>query len=405
MNDGKTPFLGDRRVPLVRAMTKAVGSAYRAMIRPPRKMTIIDAAWRVMEKAYMKASAGGTLPANARQIMYAARPDILRLAEVEGFTDSYFTQNLLPDYVNAHPEECADWDVVFDARGHFVEPHTRHRVDLGTIAVRQYLGVRPEIGPAIEFYIDVMFPTRGPEHRYRDILFVEKEGFDPLLKQARIADKFDVAATSTKGMSVTALRELLDRWAARGVKRVFVLHDFDVTGFSILGTLTTDSRRYTFENKIEMVDLGLRLADVNALGLQSEPVTVKGDHDARAGTLREHGASRAEIDFLLGYDGQGTKRVELNAMPSDVFIDFLEKKLTEAGVAKVVPDDAVIEEHARRLYEQKLAAEALERAREGYAAQARAQVLPGDLRQQVEIMLKERPELSWDQALALALGY
>ena len=33
------------------------------------------------------------------------------------------------------------------------------------------------------------------------------------------------------------------------------------------------------------------------------------------------------------------------------------------------------------------------------------QVLPGDLRTQVEILLEERPELSWDQALALTLGY
>ena len=30
-----------------------------------------------MEDAYLKASAGNTLPANARQIMYAARPLVL----------------------------------------------------------------------------------------------------------------------------------------------------------------------------------------------------------------------------------------------------------------------------------------------------------------------------------------
>jgi hypothetical protein len=39
--------------------------------RPP---SIKEAAWEVMEEAYMKASAGGKLPAPTRMIFYAARP-------------------------------------------------------------------------------------------------------------------------------------------------------------------------------------------------------------------------------------------------------------------------------------------------------------------------------------------
>ena len=42
-------------------------------------MTIREAAWQVMPQAYLKASSGGTLPAHARQIMYAARGEIQRL--------------------------------------------------------------------------------------------------------------------------------------------------------------------------------------------------------------------------------------------------------------------------------------------------------------------------------------
>ena len=37
-----------------------------------RKTSIKDAAWLVMRDAYMKASGGGKLPANSRQIMYSA---------------------------------------------------------------------------------------------------------------------------------------------------------------------------------------------------------------------------------------------------------------------------------------------------------------------------------------------
>ncbi len=104
-------------------------------------VTIREAAWDIMEKAYLKASSNGKLPALARQIMYAARPHIQRTAdrEISKDFDQYFTQTLLPDYMIDHPNETADWNVVFDARGHFHEPHTKIEVPLGTLQVREYL--------------------------------------------------------------------------------------------------------------------------------------------------------------------------------------------------------------------------------------------------------------------------
>jgi hypothetical protein len=46
-----------------------------------------------------------------------------------------------------------------------------------------------------------------------------------------------------------------------------VFHDFDVSGFSILGT---SNRRYRFTNDVPVVDIGLRLADVKEMGLESD---------------------------------------------------------------------------------------------------------------------------------------
>jgi hypothetical protein len=402
MNDGKTPYLGDFHDAVMRVVQKAAGAAYRAMVRPKKKMSIKDAAWAVMAEAYLKASDNGQLPANARQILYAARPLILKLAEIEKFRDGYFTQALLPDYVVTHPDRCADWDVVFDARGHFVEPHTGLSVPLGTLEVRGYLGDRPTLGPAVTLDAGEMYPTRGPDNRYRNVLYVEKEGFDPLLAAARIAERFDLAIMSTKGMSVTAARLLLDRLAPK-IDRLFVLHDFDVSGFTLAGTLTADGRRYIYKNAVDMVDLGLRLADVEAMDLQSEPVTVEGGRGARAMTLRKHGALEQEIDFLLGYDGGPPRRVELNAMTSRQFVDFLERKLTEHGVAKVVPEPEIIEQHARRLIEQRLAKEALDKIRDQLAKEAAAHELPSDLGDQVRRLLTEQPQVSWDGALATIL--
>ena len=84
-------------------MAKAAKRARKA-IPPDRTITTKDAAWAVMEEAYLKTSKGGTLPANARQIMYAARTRILEMTGKPALDDKYFTQRLLPDFVNEHPE-------------------------------------------------------------------------------------------------------------------------------------------------------------------------------------------------------------------------------------------------------------------------------------------------------------
>ena len=82
-------------------------------------MNIKAAAYSVMAEAYRIASGDDELPANARQIMYAARGKILKLTGRDKFGDDYFTQTLLPNYVLEHSEETASWNVVFDGRGSF----------------------------------------------------------------------------------------------------------------------------------------------------------------------------------------------------------------------------------------------------------------------------------------------
>jgi Topoisomerase 6 subunit A/Spo11, Toprim domain len=339
------------------------------------------------------ASADGHLPANARQVMYAARPEVLRLTAKQSLNDHYFTQVLLPDYIEAHPERTADWDVVFDDRGTFIEPHTGRVVPLGTLEVRQYLGRRSASELPARIHGGLLSATIGPHNRYGDILFIEKEGFSALLAEAQIARRFDLAIMSTKGMSVTAARMLLDELAPH-IERVFVLHDFDVSGFSIFGTLGSDSRRYRFANIVPIIDLGLRLDDVLEMGLQSEPVTVAGDWQKRIDTLVGHGADDDEIDFLEH------ERVELNAMPSDMFVAFLERRLREYGVQKIVPADAELERHARRAITQALLNAALDEIRPKVEAQALRIELPSDLRQCVVAWLRDHPAEPWDLAIS-----
>jgi hypothetical protein len=240
------------------------------MTKEPRT-TQKEAAWQIMEEAYMAASGNGTLPALARQIFYQARPKIMALTDDKELQYGYFSQTLLPDYIE---EQGVDWDVVYDARGHFEEPHTNRRIGCGTIEVGNYLHAmnEPTIVPA-EF-TDASVDIVGPSGGISSVLFCEKEGFNPLFKVVNLANRYDLTIVSTKGVSVTAARLLIDEICGRNGLPLFVLHDFDVAGFMILGTLQRDTRRYQFSNAIEVIDLGLRLADI--AGLEREPLRRRG---------------------------------------------------------------------------------------------------------------------------------
>ena len=97
-SNGKAPDLSPFSEALAKALGKACGAAHRAMDRPKESgVTIKAAAYSVMAKAYRIASDNGRLPANARQIMYAARPFILQATRTDRLNDKRFTQELLPD--------------------------------------------------------------------------------------------------------------------------------------------------------------------------------------------------------------------------------------------------------------------------------------------------------------------
>src|SRR5262249_49445180 len=169
--------------------------------------------------------------------------------------------------------------------------------------------------------------------RFGAVLFVEKEGCDEILREAQIARRYDIAIMSTKGLSVTAARYLVDRMCGEYGIPVLVLHDFDKSGFSILGTLSNSNRRYSFMHNINVIDLGLRLADVEAFGLEDryEDAFDKGSRESRRRNLLANGATREEAEILLD------QRIELNALASDELVDFIEQKLGQVGIKKIVP--------------------------------------------------------------------
>jgi hypothetical protein len=361
-----------------------------------RGVSFKDAAAQIMESAYLKTSGNGTLPANARQIMYAARHHIEKVTGKK-LDDNYFTQTLLPDYVT---ETGVEWDIVYDARGHFREPHGVAAFGIGTLEVRKYLADLHEPKIKDASFSQARVKTLGPSGNFCGVLFIEKEGFDPLLRAAQIAEKFDIAHMSTKGMSVTAARELADEMCYEYDIPLLLVHDFDKSGFSIAGTLQRDTRRYEFQNSITVIDLGLSLEDVQAMGLEHEYQHYpKGNKLALMENLRKNGASEEEIAFMFeDFDRlRSTRRVELNAMTSPQFVAFIERKLREHGIAKIVPKQDLLAD----VYT------GLERGRRLEAAMKKHGKInmknfkaPKDLQRRVRMLQKKQPTLRWDAALA-----
>jgi hypothetical protein len=369
-----------------------------------------EAAEEIMEKAYLQVSeplnpGGSRLHANARQIAYRARGHI-QAATGKPLRMNYFTQTLLPDYLMDHNPDWAE-NVVWDARGHFNEPHDGQRFGIGHVEVRQYLEDIQDPKVIAAGFSQAHVAIIGPKGNYSGLLFIEKEGFDELiLEDAQILDKYDLAYMSTKGMSVTAARLLADTICYEYDIPLLTLHDFDKTGFAIAGSIERDTRRYEFKNTFRRIDLGLTLADVKELGLECEyQFHPKGDKAAFKDNLRENGATEEDIEFMFrDFDDPNhrrcTRRVELNAMTSRQLINLIERKLRENKITKVIPDQKLLAqtyvamERGRRLEEQMKIIEKI--SMKGFK-------VPRDLKRLVQKEQKKNPSLRWDAAIAAAI--
>ena len=201
-------------------------------------------------------------------------------------------------------------------------------IGLGTLAVQGvHQGLRePKIEPVGVAAAKV--DTYGPKGRYAGVLYIEKEGFTRDLGSAAIAERFDLAIASIKGMSVTACRMLVEELCGRQGLPLFVLHDFDKAGFSIKQTLFNSATALHVQARdrahrsrpaphrhedFERADQPLQAEPVHIKIKRKKKDEVADDSDddedddadeereprSGAKNLRTNGATKAEIDFLL----------------------------------------------------------------------------------------------------------
>jgi len=269
--------------------------------------------------------------------------------------------------------------------------------------VRNYLGgfgepefLNPEItNPELE--------TRGPGCRFGAVLGIEKEGFNGLFEQSQLLERFDIGLASIVGQSTTSARRLIDEICGDHGMKLSFIHDFDVAGFDIIGTLRRDTRRYEFVNDIEIIEVRLRLDDVRHYNLEqfAEPAAKKGRKSWRAvrNTLMDNGATAEECEFL------STRRVEINALSNAQLIDMIERKLREHRIEKIVPDDEMLAKAYRFFVKAKKLEDALEEFEQEYDDENENDLpVPRGLRNKVKAVLKKSPHSSWDAVVARLAG-
>ena len=98
----------------------------------------------------------------------------------------------------------------------------------------------------------------------------------------------------------------------------------------------------------------------------------------------------------------GARRIELNALTSRQLVDLVERRLTEHGVEKIVPDGEALADAFRAYTRAPAIKEAIKKAIEELPDDAVE--IPADLDEQVAAYLEEHPEAPWEEAVAAIVG-
>ena len=314
--DGKEPDLSPFVKEIVVAIQSAIKRARRAAPKAQAKRSQKDIILSVLDQAIAKVSDSGKYRFNCRQLFYAVRPYIISELGAEP-TYGNFTA-IITAYEDEHG---LIRDMYRDARGTLYHPHTGEDIPIGTLTVEEY---------------------ERPKWTFNKVLFIEKEGFFEALKAADWPERYDCALLTSKGFSTRAVRDFLDMLAEDAEEdiTVFCAHDADAFGTMIFQTLQEETRARG-RRKVEIVNIGLEPWEAYQMGLDPEDR----DSNAKDAPVADYVKNRIDGTDWTGWLQR--KRFELNVMTMPQFIAWLDGKMEEHGVCKVVPPVDVVREQIR----------------------------------------------------------
>jgi hypothetical protein len=308
-SDGKAPGLE----PFLGAICTAVGKAVKQAHRPNAKgSSQKDIVLDNLEVVIADVSGDGEYRFAVRQLLYALRP-IVRDELDQELQLGNFTK-IITDYEAEHGEIPGMYR---EPRGSIYHPHRGETITLGTLMVENY---------------------ERPEWTFDKVVYIEKEGFSEALKDAGWAERHDCMLMSSKGFSTRAARDLVDKLAEHDEPvTILCVHDADAAGTMIYQTFQ-EATKARGARKVEIVNLGLEPWEAIAIDLEVEEVEQGDKRKSVANYVRER--KGLPPDGTSWEEWLQTHRVELNAMTTPQFIEWLDGKL--AAYAKLIPPPDVL---------------------------------------------------------------
>jgi DNA topoisomerase VI subunit B len=373
------PITSDGKAPDFRPMANMIEDAVKRAASKARKANQNDQSGGRNERqivvenlpaAIAKTSGAGKFIFSQRQLYYAIRPYIMEAFDGKQPNYTYFC-SIITDY----EAEYGDIPGMYrDPRGTLYHPHTGEEIPLGTIAVQNY---------------------NRPSWTFNKIIFIEKEGYFASLRDVGFPERYDCALLSSKGYASRAVKDLFDLLGETDEEiQFFCVHDADAAGTKIFETLQEETSARP-GRKVKVINLGIDPEEAVDMGLQIETF----DSDRK----------RPVADYISYQWGEWlqSNRVELNAMTTPEFIEWLEQKLEEHGVGKVIPTRDVLvktfEESAERAIRSQVMEDILEANSyenrveiELMKAKQQIEIAKLDIREKVSDKLVDNPLHRWD---------
>jgi len=333
-----------------------------------------------IEDAIDKAGSYGKHIFSLRQLYYGIRPYVLDALEKE--TSYNYFCSIITEYESIYGDIP---NMYRDPRGYLYHPHLGQEIPLGTVNVSNY---------------------DRPKWTFNKIIYSEKKGLFPQLRNVKFPERFDCALMSSEGFASRAVKDLLDLLGETDEEiHMFCIHDGDASGTLIYETLqeATLARK---ARKFKIHNLGIEAWEAIDMDLAVENFESKSKRPV-AQYVKDRDYESYNENWEEWYQSH---RVELNAMTTEQFIEWLEEKLNEFGVGKVIPDeDTLVDnlvENVERLVKEEVKRKIL--LENGYddlvrdtIDQKKDKILSqiGNLRCQVEEALDEENENHWTQPI------
>jgi hypothetical protein len=321
-SDGKEPDLE----PFLSEIVSAVGKAVRKARCPNAAggVTQKDVVLAHLDDAIADVSGNGQYRFNQRQLLYRLRPIVMTELKQKLETKNF------GQIISKYEEENGEIPLMYrEPRGSITHPHSSGgTITLGTLMVEQY---------------------KRPTWAFNKLVYIEKEGANEALKDDGWLERHDCAVMSSKGYSTRAARDLIDKLAEHDEPiEVFCVHDADASGTMIYQTLQEATVARGARN-IAIKNIGLEPWEAIDMGLEVEEVEVTINKKTKE-PIRKPVAEYVKYEDSTAPDGEDwdewlqTRRVEMNAMTTPQFIEWLDDKMAdEAEHGKLIPPPEVLE--------------------------------------------------------------